>query len=315
MNRVNTTRLARGEAHGGAIKSDILRAAHALNGRVSGGRVRFAPPGHSRSDNSAAVWFDPTSDDGIQLAVFSPKDDPRLVREFVRERLGLLPTSGAPRPHSALATGPERMANALSIWDQARAPQGTPVEAYLHRRSLDLSLVPARFCIRYHPECPFGAERTPAMVCLVRDVVTNEPKAIHRTALTRDGRKVQINGKDRLALGPVAGGAVKFTPDEDVTVCLGIGEGIETTLSLRKVPEFGSSPLWSLLSAGGVERFPVLPGIESLWIAVDHDKAGLESARSTASRWQAADREVFLITPSAPCADLNDLLIGESRHG
>ena len=37
--------------------------------------------------------------------------------------------------------------------------------------------------IRFHRACPFAGGRTPAMVCLVRDVVTNEPKAIHTAQL------------------------------------------------------------------------------------------------------------------------------------
>lgn len=152
------------------------------------------------------------------------------------------------------------------------------------------------------------------MVCLVRDVVTNEPKAIHRTALTRDGHKAKINGKDRLALGPIAGGAVKLTPDENVTLCLGIGEGIESALSLQNLPEFGASPVWSLISARGVETFPVLSGIESLWLAVDHDETGLRAARSTAQRWQASGAEALLITPSASRADLNDLFFAGTHN-
>ena len=67
------------------------------------------------------------------------------------------------------------------------------------------------------------------------------------------------------------------------------------------------------MSAGGVARFPVLAGIECLWIAVDHDPAGLRAARACAQRWQAAGREAFLVTPAAPRTDLNDLIKGQ-RH-
>ncbi|TXM72888.1 hypothetical protein FV226_11105 [Methylobacterium sp. WL12] len=168
--------------------------------------------------------------------------------------------------------------------------------------------------IRFHPSCPFAGTRTRAMVALVRDIVTNEPVAIHRTALSLDGCKIEVNGHDRLALGPIGGGAVKLTPDEDVTTCLGIGEGIETTLSLRRSPEFGESPVWSLIAAGGISALPALPGIEALWIAVDHDPAGLKAARTCAARWQASGAETFLITPEAPGADLNDLIKG-AHHG
>lgn len=161
--------------------------------------------------------------------------------------------------------------------------------------------------IRFHPACPFAGAYTPAMVALVRDVVTNAPKAIHRTALDANGCKAWIEGHDRLSLGPVGGGAVKLTPNENVTFCLGIGEGIESTLSMRLAPEFGASPIWPLLSAGQVERFPVLPGNKVLWIAVDRDQAGERTASIAAERWRQAGREIFLIRPRAAGDDLNDI--------
>lgn len=146
------------------------------------------------------------------------------------------------------------------------------------------------------------------MVALVRNVVTNEPQAIHRTALDHEGQKVEANGKDRLALGSIRGGAVKLTPDEEFTTCLGIGEGIETTLSLRRLPEFGASPVWSVLNAGGITSFPVLPGIECLWIAVDDDPAGRGASELCADRWHRAGREVFLVKSKTLGHDLNDVV-------
>jgi putative DNA primase/helicase len=211
------------------------------------------------------------------------------------------------------ASDPQWTARALAIWHEARAPQNTPVQAYFRRRGLDLPEDAAGAVIRYHRSCPFGPEhRAPAMVCLVRDAMTDAPKAIHRTALDPSGNKIKINGSDRLALGPVGGGAIKLTADENVTTCLGIGEGIETTLSLRLLPEFGCSPTWSLISAGGIENFPVLNGIECLWIAVDNDASGKgqRAANACAERWRNAGREVFLVTPNAERADLNDLVEG-----
>ncbi|WP_267427093.1 toprim domain-containing protein [Methylobacterium sp. GC_Met_2] len=152
------------------------------------------------------------------------------------------------------------------------------------------------------------------MVALVRNVVTNRPQAIHRTALNLEGQKVEVSGKDRLALGSIRGGAVKLTADEEVTTCLGIGEGIETTLSLRCLPEFGASPAWSVLNAGGITSFPVLPGIECLWIAVDDDPAGRGASELCADRWRRAGREVFLVRSTIAGADLNDIA-REVRHG
>jgi putative DNA primase/helicase len=92
-----------------------------------------------------------------------------------------------------------------------------------------------------------------------------------------------------------------------VTVCLGVAEGVETALSLRNLPDFGPSPVWATISAGGLGNFPVLSGIETIWIAVDHDDAGQKAAETLTDRWAAAKREVFLVTPHEAGADLNDL--------
>ena len=59
------------------------------------------------------------------------------------------------------------------------------------------------------------------MIALYRDIRTNEPKAIHRTALTPGGEKI-----DRMTLDPKAGCAIKLSADEDVAEGLTIAEGI-----------------------------------------------------------------------------------------
>jgi Toprim domain len=57
----------------------------------------------------------------------------------------------------------------------------------------------------------------------------------------------------------------------------------------------------------GIKSLPMLVGIESLWIAVNHDEAGIAAARSTARRREDSGAEAFMITPSTARADLNDL--------
>ena len=244
-----------------------------------------------------------------------------LDRCSFTEAIEILADKSIARPQAPQRRPPPKqpdnksMMRALAIWREAIDPLGTPVERFLEHRNVELPDGAAGSVIRFHPHCPFGDTYVPAMVALVRDVVTNQPKAIHRTALDMDGRKVwvtcQIDGReesrDRLTLGPVGGGAVKLTADGNVTLCLGIGEGIESTLSMRLAPEFGASPIWSLLSAGQVARLPILPSVEALWIAVDHDPEGLRAARECGRRWKAAGREVFLIKARQPGDDLNDL--------
>ena len=76
---------------------------------------------------------------------------------------------------------------------------------------------------------------------------------------------------------------------------------------VEQLPEFGGSPVWALLNTAGVTAFPVLPGIECLWVAVDHDPAGERAADACAERWRAAGREVFRVKAQAAGDDLNDL--------
>src|SRR5262249_8369235 len=157
-----------------------------------------------------------------------------------------------------------------------------------------------------HPSCPFGSRRYHAMVALVRDIKSNKPRGVHRTALSPEGRKLNhVGARGRLSLGRVGGGAIKITPDENVTLCLGIAEGIESALSLQHVPEFGGSPIWSLLSSGGIGSFEPLPGIESLWIHEEPGDAGNKAADAVSYRWRRASKETFRVSPTAG-GDLND---------
>jgi hypothetical protein len=195
---------------------------------------------------------------------------------------------------------------ALAIWRQTCNPVGTLVETYLARRGLQLP--PRCEVVRFHPKCPFGTDDSgkriyaPAMIALVVGIEDNAPQAIHRTRLT--------GPRGKMTLGPIAGGAVKLTPDDEVSYGLGIGEGLETTLSLQRLPQWQGSPVWSLLNANGIADFPILGGIGSLAIAVDHDPAGENAAHAAARRWRQAGREVFLAKPDQNNQDLNDVIVG-----
>jgi AAA domain/Toprim domain len=262
---------------------------------ISNKEVLCPGPGHSKDDRSLSVRPARDAPDGFILHSFAG-DDPHVCMDHVRMKLGLPAT-------------PNRGSDGWrGLWDEAHHPHRTLVERYLASRRLQLPIEVAGEALRFHPRCPFGPGRmTPTMIALVRDIRSNEPIGIHRTALDSLGRKHEIDGKDRMALGQIKGGVVKLTPDEDVTLGLGIGEGIETTLSLQRAPEWLSSPVWACLSAGTLAAFPVLAGIESLVVAVDHDEAGRNAARQAIARWHEASRETLALTRKRPGADLNDL--------
>jgi len=184
------------------------------------------------------------------------------------------------------------------IWNEAIDAHGTPVERYLASRRLVLP--PGAEALRFHPACPFGSTKKPAMVALVRNIESNQPQAIHRTALDRTGK---------MSLGPISGGAIKITADEDVSIALGIAEGIETALSMQRLPEWLGSPVWSVISASGIAKFPLLTSIETLAISADNDGAGGAGEKATidvVKRWQ--ERETFVIEANDDGADLNDVL-------
>ena len=299
--------------------STILRSwTAALGGEVSGNSVRAPGPGHSRADRSLSVTVSHSSPDGF--VVFSHAgDDWQACRDYVRGKLGLSPF----RPGQAPKVAPQRErkpvektpANnrepALRRWREAFEPRGTLVEAYLRNRCLELPGKAANEAIRFHPDCPFRNERFPAMVCLIRNIVSNEPQGVHRTALGRDGAAIKRNGKTfRMSLGPTSGGAVKIDPDEDVTQGICIGEGLETCLSGRLIRY---RPVWSVLTTSGVAGFPLLPGIDGLTIFGERDAKGASerAIRACAERWLAAGKEVLTAWPMGG-NDLNDEL--RRRH-
>jgi putative DNA primase/helicase len=211
----------------------------------------------------------------------------------------------------------ERIDRAMTIWKEGTSPRGTSVEVYLlHRRLLLQECVLKADALRFHPACPFRLDdgttvRLPAMLSLMRDIRTNEPRAIHRTALHEAGR-----GKSELAglgnakkmLGPSKNAVIKLAADDAVVDGLGIAEGIETALTLLCADW---SPVWACGAAGAIERFPVLPGIECLTIFADADRPGMAAAEKCQEHWNAAGLECRILAAPDNGSDWNDTLRGE----
>jgi putative DNA primase/helicase len=163
---------------------------------------------------------------------------------------------------------------ALSLWHAAVPLPGTLGETYFtQHRSLKVAGLNLDHALRYH-----SVHRM--VVALMTDAVTNEPTGIHRTFLNPDGKKIE-----RKMLGRQ--GVVRITSDEDVTYGLGIAEGVEDALAVAL--DWG--PAWAATSAGAIERFPVLSGIDCINIFADADTAGAKAARACAERWTAAGKE------------------------
>jgi putative DNA primase/helicase len=305
---------------------NIRSIAHHLNGVIIGDQVLAPGPNHSRSDRSLSVWIDPGCPDGFRVHSFAG-DDWRVCRHHVRERLGLpswrLRNSNQASPPeraclqqtiTSVIDELDRTQRALALWQEGLPIIGTIAEAYLRHRGLFMSTeVEAADALRFHPACPFRLEdrvivRLPTMLGLMRDIITDEPKAVHRTALRDDGAGKADHpslGNAKKMFGPMKGAVLKLTGDADVIDGLGIGEGIESALTVICA---GWRPVWACGSAGAIERFPVLPGVDSLTIFADADQAGMTAAAACQTRWAIAGLECRILAPPEAGADWNDVV-------
>lgn len=217
------------------------------------------------------------------------------------------PQAHASEAPAATTTENERKENAERIWREAGPIWGTPGETYF---SAGRGIVLPRYVtdLRFHPTCPVGAGNTwekkePAVVALMRTIGTNRGTGIHRTFLMPDGTGKSPSGKKML--GPFKGSAIKLADDADVTLGLGIAEGVENALTWGA---YGFWPVWAAGSADAIGAFPVLDGIEHLTIFADADDSGASArnAQKCARRWTDAGRQVDVHNPPAG-EDWNDV--------
>ena len=187
------------------------------------------------------------------------------------------------------------------LFDQTQ-PLSGPALDYLNARRCVVP--PEDSDLRYHPALrhPSGYVG-PALIALVTDAATNQPITLHRTWIKSNGSKAEVESP-RLLLGShrKAGGVIRLWPDTEVTLGLGVCEGIETSLSLAHA----FTPVWSLVDAGNLASFPVLPGIEALSIGADNDPVGMKAARKCARDWTRAGKLVRIVIPQGQ-GDLNDV--------
>ncbi len=266
---------------------DIRYAAAALGGQVTGrGRVACLGPGHSQADRSPSVLFDPSAPEGITVHSFAT-DDWLACREHVKRQLGITtryerrtPPAQAPRKLPAAAGA--RTAMALRWWNEAVPLLGMLGERYLieHRHLPIRGLGNLFHALRWNG-------RRQCVVALMTDPVTAEPTGVHRIFLARDGSKVE-----RKMLGPR--GVIRLTADDDVTMAVGLSEGIEDGLGVMLS---GWRPIWAATSAGAIEPFPVLAGIEALTIFADADSVGMKAAAACEARWHNAGRDAVTLPP------------------
>jgi putative DNA primase/helicase len=271
------------------MQMDAKGITAALRGKWQG---RY--PAHADRTPSLKINHDPSKADGIDVHCFAGCDWRDVKATLIRE--GLLPefessstlrlTLIAPKVTEAklasFAEDTHKREHAHKIWRASTPLLDTLGYRYFtEHRSLDIKqLGDLGHCLRWH-------EGISAVIALMTDALSNEPCGIHRTYLDRDGTKCE-----RKMLGKA--GVVRLSRDEDVLEGLGICEGVEDALAILLT---GWAPVWAATSAGAIERFPVLTGIENLTVFIDEDAPGIKAAESCAERWALADREARIAHP------------------
>jgi len=213
------------------------------------------------------------------------------------------------RRHQNLAIDDDNRQRAGDIWRSAVDPRGTLVHVYLEYRKLDLPDEIAVAVIRFHPTAHSETESIPGHDLpgsghLHQRAASNPPHGPEPAgaAIRRNGKNLPDESR------PIKCGTIKIDPDEDVTMGLCIGEGVETCLAGRQK---GLRPVWCAISTAGIASFPILPGIECLHILRENDTnlASPKKVEDCASRWRAAGCEVIIADPASG-RDLNDELRG-----
>jgi hypothetical protein len=279
------------------------------------GEIRFGAKGSLAIQTAGpkrGAWFDFQAGVGgapLGLIRHARKCSTREAVRWAQDWLGMTPGSQPPpKPTGRLPAAPEGSSwtadLARSMWQEAVLAEGTLAEAYIRWRGLTLEpCMP----IRFHPRAwrnNANGPPGPAVLALMTCAETAEPVGLHVTYLRADGLGKAEGDRVKVMLGKA--GVIRLAPIEGPT--LGIAEGIETGLTVAQ--HFRWRPVWCATSAGGIGRFPVLAGIQTLMIFADRDPAGINAARTCAANWTRAGREARICLP--PAGDFNDLVRGQA---
>ena len=292
---------------------DARTVTAALGGRWHTGYGTARCPAHDDRTPSLSLR---DGRDGRLLAYCHAGCEWTAVADALRAQ-GLLPGRGRGRPPAAVnpaaraarereerEEAARRARQARWCWEGARAVEDTPAERYLLARGIT---GPLPRTLRYHPACWHAptARRRPALVALVEG---SSSFAVHRTYLTREGRKLEPAGDAKLMLGTTLGGAVRLREGRGGGALV-VAEGIETALAVRQGAAGRLSSdawLWAALSAANLAGLVLPPLGGRLVVAADGDAAGWDAAEALAARAREAGWDVT-IAAAPEGRDWNDV--------
>ena len=213
-----------------------------------------------------------------------------LHRVPVADAAKLLSSGNVPSVHVQAPVPTDkanRRAEARKFWDSAVAIEGTPAEAYLRRRGIDIALPD---CLKFARLRWQGADR-PALVAVVAGA-DDKFSGIHRIFLNEDGGKADLkDGKVKFSLGPVMGGAIRLTPSANgQLVCAGIEEGLILQQQLGHA-------VWAATGDIALAAMQLHSGVHNVVVAHDNDTSGIATAEKLALRFTGEGRIVKKLAP------------------
>lgn len=243
--------------------------------------------------------------DGLMLAMRWLKADFPATAKRIEETMGDV----MPLPVKALDPAAQRR-KLEQVWRDARPFGPTdPAGLYLARRGIKIA---PPVSLR-QAELPYENQPGPTYPVLIAKVVALDGNGvnIHRTYLTEDGKKADVEKPRKMMAGPIpAGSAVRLAAVDDVVaVC----EGIETGLAVQQIFEV---PTWATLGTALLHNFEPPPGVRKVLIYADNDAsyAGQMAAFTLAHRMVVQRRLLAeVILPPERDTDWNDVLMAAER--
>lgn len=202
--------------------------------------------------------------------------------------------------------------NAIMLAQTVPIQVEDPVARYLEGRGIKLKSWPQ--ALRYHSALDYWQEgrcigRFPAMVGVVTDS-QGRMVSLHRTYLTKDGRKANVGVIKKLtaASARLSGSGVCLGLPSVIKgeLTIGVAEGIETALACYAA---SATPTVSAISAQGVARYQWPDGLQRLIVFADNDanQVGQNASAALAKRATSQHLAVRVLIPPEVGTDWADV--------
>ncbi|MFA6208735.1 MAG: toprim domain-containing protein [Candidatus Obscuribacterales bacterium] len=285
-----------------------------LDGRKSGDNYLCFCPVHNGSQRNLSLKLG--SNGKILAHCFAGCDYREIWNELRNLNNGAVVVTGQ-YPQAAIESRAWASRLIDKVWNESTPIKfNSPAWNYLTKRigsGIDAASIKN---LREHHSQPYKDERGelvgnfPCLIAPIRNVA-GELITLHRTYLTEDGNKAAVSIPKKMMpcekFGSSKGAAIQLAPPNDI-LCL--TEGLETALAVNKLV---NQPVWSCVSAIGLEHVIVPLGVKQVWIFADNDRlkkmTGEIAAKRLAERLSIEGKIVKVFMPSVAGTDFADVLI------